>query len=201
MELGIKTQKQADRERLKLDKERAKEEDKLNREAFKKNKDASKKQAIINGALAITKALTSVAPPASYILAATTAISTGIQIAAISSQKYARGGVLKGASHANGGIQTPFGELEGGEVIINKNSSNLFRNELSAINEAGGGVKFASGGVLNATNQNAQTELGLNGTLERLNLILKEPIRSYVVSDEITTAQNRNAQLDRNANI
>ena len=201
VELGIKTQKQADRERLKLDKERAKEEDKLNREAFKKNKDASKKQAIINGALAITKALTSVAPPASYILAATTAISTGIQIAAISSQKYARGGVLKGASHANGGIQTPFGELEGGEVIINKNSSNLFRNELSAINEAGGGVKFAAGGVLNATNQNAQTELGLNGTLERLNLILKEPIRSYVVSDEITTAQNRNAQLDRNANI
>ena len=201
VELGLKTQKQADRERLKLDKERAKQEDKLNREAFKKNKDASKKQAIINGALAITKALTSVAPPASYILAATTAISTGIQIAAISSQKYARGGVLKGASHANGGIQTPFGELEGGEVIINKNSSNLFRNELSAINEAGGGVKFAAGGVLNATNQNAQTELGLNGTLERLNLILKEPIRSYVVSDEITTAQNRNAQLDRNANI
>lgn len=201
VELGIKTQKQADRERLKLDKERAKEEDKLNREAFKKNKDASKKQAIINGALAITKALTSVAPPASYILAATTAISTGIQIAAISSQKYARGGVLKGASHASGGIQTPFGELEGGEVIINKNSSNLFRNELSAINEAGGGVKFAEGGVLNATNQNAQTELGLNGTLERLNQILKEPIRSYVVSDEITSAQNRNAQLDRNANI
>ena len=65
---------------------------------------------------------------------------------------FARGGVLVGASHAHGGIKTPFGELEGGEAVINTASTSAFRPLLSAINEAGGGRKFADGGILgNAT--------------------------------------------------
>lgn len=68
-------------------------------------------------------------------------------------EKAAKGMAIKGASHANGGvpIMTPDGmiEAEGGEVIINKRSSALFANELSAINQAGGGIPlFANGGVL-----------------------------------------------------
>lgn len=61
-------------------------------------------------------------------------------------------GMLIGPSHAEGGIpiKTPGGmiEAEGGEVIINKKSSAMYRGVLSQINQLGGGVKFASGGVL-----------------------------------------------------
>jgi len=63
------------------------------------------------------------------------------------------GGMINGNSHANGGV--PFSvdgqlgfEAEGGEAIINKKSTQMFRPLLSAINEAGGGVSFAKGGKI-----------------------------------------------------
>jgi hypothetical protein len=59
-----------------------------------------------------------------------------------SSPTLARGGILSGPSHANGGIATPFGELEGGEAIINKRSTAKFTSTLSAINEAEGGRRM-----------------------------------------------------------
>jgi len=60
----------------------------------------------------------------------------------------AGGGVLYGPSHAGGGIPTRFGELEGGEAVINKKSTAMFGDILSAINEAGGGKRFHKGGML-----------------------------------------------------
>jgi hypothetical protein len=72
------------------------------------------------------------------------------QVRRMSGPKYALGGVLQGNSHTNGGIQTVFGELEGGEAIINKKSTKLFRPILSEINAAGGGASFATGGITNA---------------------------------------------------
>ena len=64
----------------------------------------------------------------------------------------AANGLLVGPSHANGGIPAyaPGGpiEMEGGEAVINKRSTAMFRPLLSAINEAGGGVRFANGGSI-----------------------------------------------------
>tara|TARA_B100001778_G_C18566893_1_gene620575 strand:+ start:1 stop:1233 length:1233 start_codon:yes stop_codon:yes gene_type:complete len=57
----------------------------------------------------------------------------------------ALGGLLQGPSHAEGGIQTRFGELEGGEAVINKRSTSMFTGLLSQINEAGGGVPIGQG--------------------------------------------------------
>lgn len=62
------------------------------------------------------------------------------------------GGVLSGPSHAQGGIPFAVGgrlgfEAEGGEAIINKRSTQMYRKELSAINRAGGGVAFETGGI------------------------------------------------------
>ena len=57
-------------------------------------------------------------------------------------KQMARGGLLQGPSHAEGGIDTRFGELEGGEAVINKNSARMFKPLLSAINQAGGGIPF-----------------------------------------------------------
>ena len=61
---------------------------------------------------------------------------------------FAGGGVLYGPSHAGGGIPTRYGELEGGEAVINKRSTAMFAGELSQINQAGGGRSFADGGKL-----------------------------------------------------
>lgn len=62
------------------------------------------------------------------------------------------GGMFDGPSHANGGIKFAAGgrimEAEGGEAIINKRSTSMFRPVLSAINAAGGGKKFAEGGII-----------------------------------------------------
>ncbi len=68
--------------------------------------------------------------------------------------KFERGADLKGASHANGGIQLfgkggeHYGEAENGEKIINKKSSAIFHELLSNINSYKGyGVRFQGGGV------------------------------------------------------
>ncbi|MGE8528508.1 hypothetical protein [Chryseobacterium rhizosphaerae] len=67
-------------------------------------------------------------------------------------KKKAADGILIGPSHSNGGIpiKTPDGtiEAEGGEIIINKRSSAMYRDVLSQINQLGGGVKFAAGGIV-----------------------------------------------------
>ena len=66
---------------------------------------------------------------------------------------FANGGMVQGKSHAQGGEKFAVGgrvvELEGGEAVINKRSTAMFRNQLSAMNAAGGGVKFADGGLMN----------------------------------------------------
>ena len=63
-------------------------------------------------------------------------------------EKQARGGLLDGPSHAQGGIPTAFGELEGGEAVINKKSTKKFMPLLSSINESEGGRSFAKGGLM-----------------------------------------------------
>jgi hypothetical protein len=72
----------------------------------------------------------------------------------IDDDKFARGGMVDGASHAQGGVKFAVGgrvhELEGGEAVINKRSTAMFRGQLSEMNQAGGGVKFADGGLLNS---------------------------------------------------
>ena len=61
---------------------------------------------------------------------------------------YASGGVLYGPRHSQGGIQTAFGELEGGEAVINRRSTAMYGPLLSEINQAGGGRAFGQGGEL-----------------------------------------------------
>ena len=69
-------------------------------------------------------------------------------VSAIDKQKFALGGLVHGKSHAQGGETFAVGgrlaELEGGEAVINKKSTAMFGNTLSAMNQAGGGVSFSS---------------------------------------------------------
>ncbi|WP_027378175.1 phage tail tape measure protein [Chryseobacterium daeguense] len=136
---------------------------------FKENTLAYKAMAIgeatISTYLSATKALAEVPWPMNYVVMGVNIAAGLAQVAKIASAKAAKGMMIEGPSHANGGvpIMTPNGiiEAEGGEVIINKRSSALYRDELSAINQAGGGVKFANGGVIGsnlATVQNSFTK-------------------------------------------
>lgn len=110
-------------------------------------------QALINTYAAITGQLAafSTVPVPGYAIAQ--AIATGImgfaQVAKINGVKFAQGGVLRGKSHARGGIPTIDGqyEFEGGEAVINKRSTARYGALLSSINQAGGGVAFEKGGI------------------------------------------------------
>ena len=140
---------------------------KMERDYYIKNARMQQIQAGINGAMAITSILASPAnkiDPTGALMAfqiAAATAATALQIAAIEKsigkfeyggmikRQYGRGGALHGKRHSQGGIHI---EAEDGEVVINRNSARMFLPELSAINQAGGGVPlFANGGVVGST--------------------------------------------------
>lgn len=62
----------------------------------------------------------------------------------VGGQDLSKGTTLQGPSHKDGGIDihvngTPVANAQGGEIVINKKSSKLFCEELSEINQKGGG--------------------------------------------------------------
>lgn len=174
-EKKLAIQKRFENERSVLAKKQAKERQK---EAIT--------QAIINGALAIgAAAAQSPWPIVAPIMMALAAASTGAQIAVIKSQKFAKGGILKGPSHANGGIKTPFGEMEGGESVINKKSTSMYGDLLSAINVSGGGAPIAN---------NPQPLIDYN-----LLAAAMQSQKVYVVSSEVTKQQSRDAKISDRA--
>ena len=112
--------------------------------------------------------------------------------------KFANGGMVNGKSHAQGGEKFAVGgrvvELEGGEAVINKRSTSMFRNQLSAMNEAGGGVKFADGGLLNNpqfANQQFTSSMMQGGGTQKV----------FVVESDITSSQRTVNVLESNATI
>lgn len=166
---GLISEKKYQSELEKIDAKAEKRRIEADKKAFEEKKRIDTKAAIINTALSIAQTL------AHYgftiqgaIMAGLAAAQGAVQIATIQSQKYALGGVIpvgdnqdglsmtqvKGPSHAQGGLRIviggkPVGEMEGDEIlaIINKNSAAKYMPQLSTINQAGGGAKFASGGT------------------------------------------------------
>jgi hypothetical protein len=135
---------------------------------------------------------------ATGIQSALAVVSAATQIATVSSQKFAKGGILSGPSHAQGGIKTPLGELEGGEAVINKASTKKHAGLLSAINVDGGGKKFARGGVL-PTPSTITTPNDINKDILRaLTNFNLSPTVSVV---EINEAQTRISEIENNSTL
>jgi len=107
-------------------------------------------------------------------------------------EAYANGGMVQGKSHAQGGEKFAVGgrvvELEGGEAVINKRSTAMFKNQLSAMNAAGGGVKFADGGLMNMPSF-AQSQFNAVGQ-ENMMGAIGQNSRVVVVEADITDSQN-----------
>jgi len=146
-------------------------------------------QAVANVAEAVTKALAA-GPVTGQILAGVAAAIGAIQVGFISSQisqvrNLRQGGILFGASHEQGGI--PFGNTgvfaEGGEVVINRQSSVQYRDLLSSINMAGGGRPLVS------------QPFDDSRLIEALTKTNREPIRAYVLEQDITEKQGINQRL------
>ena len=116
---------------------------------------------------------------------------------------FADGGMVHGKSHAQGGEKFAVGgrvvELEGGEAVINKRSTAMFRNQLSAMNSAGGGVKFADGGLLNMPSFSQQqfNALGQNQMMGAMGGASKV----VVVEADITSTQNSVSVIESDAII
>jgi len=121
--------------------------------AEKRRKAAAIVDAAIAAALAVIKALPNV------FLATATGVLSAVQIAIVASQKViepkkedfglARGGLLVGALHKDGGI--PVGntgiEVEGGEFVVNRKATEQYLPVIEAINNQGR-RKMAEGGTI-----------------------------------------------------
>lgn len=107
-------------------------------------------------------------------------------------ETFADGGMVHGKSHAFGGEKFAVGgrvvELEGGEAVINKRSTAMFRSQLSAMNSAGGGVKFADGGLLNMPSFASNQFNAINNA--NMLSAMSSGSRVVVVESDITDAQN-----------
>ena len=118
-------------------------------------------------------------------------------------ETFANGGMVNGKSHAQGGEKFAVGgrvvELEGGEAVINKRSTAMFGRQLSAMNAAGGGVKFADGGLLNQPSFSQQqfNALGQNQMMGAMGSSSKV----VVVEADITDSQNSVSVIQSEATI
>jgi len=95
------------KQKIALAKQVEAEEKKIN----KRKQAAAIANAIINGALAITNVFGTTPPPLSFILAGITAATTAVQVATISSQKFAKGGFT-----GDGGVTDETGHKVAGVV-------------------------------------------------------------------------------------
>lgn len=113
-----------------------------------------------------------------------------------------QGGILEGASHADGGIPVKLGsggfvEAEGGEAIINKRSTSLFKPLLSKINQAGGGKRFQTGGIFPDAGISPEVQANAN-LLRQIRSIEINPVVSV---EEIETVRTNVQVIEQSSKI
>lgn len=153
-------------------------------------------------------------------MAAIAAAFGAVQIGFIARQKppaapqFARGGILQGASHAEGGIQMygngqHYGEAEGGEIVLTKgvNANPKLRAQASRLNVLGGGVPLsasshmANGGIVSPTFAARQTATSSSMTKGDFADVISEMPAPVVQVTEINRVQGRVATVSESANL
>ena len=178
-------------------------------EQFEKDKKLQTAQAIISGAQAVMGILAGSATNnviadaiIKGVMIAGVVATTAFQLATIKAQApptaelggvmddsfFKMGGMVHGRSHAQGGEKFRVGgrvaELEGGEAVINKRSTAMFKPILSKMNVAGGGRKFADGGMVFQTD----TLTGDNDIFEALTEAMSNQ-QVLLVEADVTNSQ------------
>ena len=195
--------------------ENAAEQDKIKEKYFYKNRDAQKAQAIISTLQSAISAYSSLAVipvvgPALGAIAAAAALAFGYkQVKLIGEQtyqssivpggsgsgasnaamanygrNYEKGGMIGGKRHAEGGTLI---EAEKGEAIMTRGAVTMFAPLLSMMNQAGGGTSFSRSAMTTSTDN----PIVSNPAVQQSPMIVK----TYVVSSELTSEQNKQARL------
>lgn len=126
-EMAAQREAQAQEKKIQKEKEaNERKQDDLEKKRKKQQYHRDMIQAVVNGAMAVTYALVNKWPIPAIPMAALAASTAAAQIGIMAANKpYAKGGLLEGKSHAEGGI--PVGntgiEVEGKEYIIRKKST------------------------------------------------------------------------------
>lgn len=178
---AVQEQKKAEKEKQKLEKKAEKEE----LEQKKREKKRAIVQALINTALSISMAAVNAWPVPAVAMMAMAAAMGAAQVAAIASQKYAKGGLLEGKSHREGGI--PVGntgiEVEGKEYIVRKSSTTPNIELLDYINKSqrklslDDFIDFYSSGKARSTFANSTRKFEDGGVLPTLRSDIDVPSR------------------------
>lgn len=146
----------------------------IEREAFQRKKRLDIAEATVNGIVAGTKTLAQLGWPAALPALIALGAQTAGQIALIAAQEYGDGGMVYGASHANGGVPIV---AEGGEYMVkNKEVTPETLPILEAINS--GQIRF-----LNANKAADNTRADSSGILRNN------------VSRSLSTSSNNGSQM------
>ena len=196
---------EANAKRIELEKIYQKEKRKIEKEAQLISLKFSLAQAVASGAQAFVTALATIPPPAGAIVAGIQAAITAAQIAIIAQQigvvqatplrrggllTMAGGGITQGPSHEQGGIYAGGGYvLEGNEAVINRQSTLQYSGLLSQINQQGGGRPIVVQSPMDSR------------LVEAIAKQKSEPIRAYVVEQDITRSQTINRRLEQLASF
>ena len=98
-------------------------------------------------------------------------------------KNYGDGGLLEGPRHAQGGMLI---NAEGGEAVMTRGAVTMFGPLLSTLNQAGGGTSFTKGAIAQANYDNPKTTQNQSAPVI---------VKTYVVENELTTSQQRQARL------
>jgi hypothetical protein len=191
---------QANQKRIELEKQYQQQKAEIEKRALIKSLQFQLVQAIVDTAQAVVSNLE--IPP----LAVAVGILGAVQVGLIAQQlAYAQslagggkirmgaGGMVMGPSHEYGGVSYAGGvNLEGGESVINRQSSLNYAGLLSQINQSGGGQPI----INNASNSLMEERL-----VQAISKANQEPIRAYVLNSEITSGQAINRRLNELATL
>jgi hypothetical protein len=106
-------------------------------------------------------------------------------------KNYEKGGMIGGNRHYEGGTMI---EAEQGEAIMSRGAVTMFAPLLSTLNQMGGGTAFSRGAVGQAGYDNPDFNLNNNNNTP------SQIIKTYVVENELTSVQEKQARL-RNLSI
>ena len=194
---------EANAKRLELQEEYEKQREELEKKAARASLQVQLAQAIANTAQAITRVFAqegTLGFITSGLVAAANAVQIGLiaeQLSMIDSMQ--RGGIIKGQgglvlgpSHEQGGVRYARGgvELEGGEAVINRQSTLQYGSLLSQLNQMGGGRPL----MVNSSFDDTRL-------VEALAKQRSEPIRAYVLEQDITNKQGVTKRLEQLSQI
>jgi hypothetical protein len=112
-------------------------------------------------------------------------------------RNYAQGGLLDGPRHSQGGIDTPYGELEGGEFVVNRESTKRYLPLLQDLN-SNRNTRFTDSLLSRnplITERFDYTSKILSDLDSRIPQSKQAITKTYIVESELTSMQQRQARL------